>query len=398
MSKRIKICRIIARLNVGGPAIHTILLTSALNNGMYESMLVCGSVEKAEKDMIYLAEINGVKPLLIPGFGRRINPLKDLSAFIKIYNIMRKYKPDIVHTHTAKAGAIGRTAALLAGVPVRIHTFHGHIFDSYFGSLQAAIFLSVERLLARFTKYIVVVSEAQKRDIVDKYRIAGEGKIRVVPLGLELEKYADAKDGSRGIRTELDIDDDTLIVAIVGRLVPVKNHKMFIDAAKELLLISPGKKIKFLIVGDGEERTALEKYSAEAGLGKDKVIFYGWKEEMAEVYAGADIVALTSLNEGTPVALIEALAAGKPVVATDVGGVRDVVQDGRSGYLVPSGDVKQFAKRLHELASDSEKRVLFGKAGRDAVVNKYSKQRLVSDIKRLYTESLIDYNKDKKGV
>ncbi len=394
---KIKILRVIARLNVGGPAIHTILLTSALNSGEYESVLVCGNVDGSEKDMSYLAVAKGVKPVIIPELCRSINPVKDLRAFLAILKAIREFKPDIVHTHTAKAGALGRAAAVIAGVQVRIHTFHGHIFDGYFSRLQAAIFLAIERALACFTKYIIVVSEAQKSDIFGKYRIAAERKIKVVPLGLELGRYAGIGGRDGRFRKELGIGDDAVLVSIIGRLVPVKNHRMFIEAAKIALTEAPASDIRFAIIGDGEERVSLERYVSESGL-DGRIVFCGWKEDVAGVYADSDIVALTSLNEGTPVALIEALASGRPVVSTDVGGVRDVVQDGKSGYLVASGDARAFAKKLCELAADAAKRVSFGAAGRGSVMGRYSSERLISDIKRLYTDSLIDYNNDKKGV
>jgi len=394
---KIKVLRIIARLNVGGPAIHTILLTSALNDSEYESILVCGNVDRSEKEMSYLADAKGVKPVIIPELCRSINPARDLSAFFAILKAIREFRPDIVHTHTAKAGALGRAAAVVAGVPVRIHTFHGHIFDGYFNRLKAAVFLAIERMLACFTKYIIVVSEAQKSDIEGKYRIAGEGKIKVVPLGLELGRYAGigGRDGS--FRKELGIMDNAVLVSIIGRLVPVKNHRMFIDAAKIALSEAPAADMRFVVVGDGEGRAELEEYAAGSGLG-GRIVFCGWKEDMAGVYADSDIVALTSLNEGTPVALIEALASGRPVVSTDVGGVRDVVQDGKAGYLVASGDARAFAERLRDLAADAAKRASFGAAGRGSVMGRYSSERLVSDIKRLYTDCLIDYNKDKRGV
>jgi glycosyltransferase involved in cell wall biosynthesis len=393
---KIRVLRIIARLNVGGPAIHTILLTSALNDDAYESVLLCGSVDEGEKDMSYLAEEKGVKPLIIGGLGRKLDLMDDIRAFRQIYRYIKDFKPDIVHTHTAKAGALGRAAAVMAGVPVRIHTFHGHIFDGYFGRLKTWVFLSIERTLALFTRYIIVVSEAQKRDISGKYKIAGEKKVRAISLGLELSKFAGGGCHS-GIRERFGISAGAIVVSIAGRLVPIKNHKMFLDAAKRLVASAPGLDVKFLVVGDGEQRPALERCSSESGLG-DRVVFCGWQEDMCELYSGSDIIALTSLNEGTPVAVIEAMASGKPVVATDVGGVRDVVEDGVTGYLVASGDASGFSQKLMELASDKDKRESFGRAGRASVMSRYSKERLVGDIKRLYSEALMDYNKAKKGV
>ncbi|MFA6356740.1 MAG: glycosyltransferase family 4 protein [Candidatus Omnitrophota bacterium] len=384
----IGVVRIIARLNVGGPAIHTILLTKELNDGRFRSVLVSGSVEGGDKEMDYLADEKGVKPVIVPEMARRINPLKDLTAFFKILRIIMREKPDIVHTHTAKAGGLGRAAAVLAGVPVRIHTFHGHIFDSYFSRSQATAIILIERFLALFSKYIIVVSEAQKEEIVNKYKIAGEGKVRVVPLGLELDRFSSIAARGGKLRGEMGIGDGCILVGIVGRLVPVKNHRMFLDACKKLFDMSGGLDIKCVIIGGGEEKEGLERYANELGI-RGRVVFAGWKKDMADVYADLDIVALTSLNEGTPVALIEALASCRPVVSTDVGGVRDVVDDGVNGYLVPSGDSSAFAERLFELCSDPGKRVAFGANGRAKVTGAYSKERLVRDMRSLYEEALL---------
>ncbi|MFH0772263.1 MAG: glycosyltransferase family 4 protein [Candidatus Omnitrophota bacterium] len=389
MGKKIKVLRIIARLNVGGPAIHAILLTEALNNERFESILVTGHINTGEKDMSYLAKEKGIRPVVIYEMGRCISPVKDLAALWKIYKLMIREKPDIVHTHTAKAGTLGRVAAILAGVPVKIHTFHGHIFDGYFNKFAASIFLLIERALAGFTKYIVVISEAQKKQIGENYKIGYSGKLRVIPLGLELEKFFLAESRGGALRSEFKIDADTIAIGIIGRLVPVKNHKMFLDTFKRLKKILGNEfKLKSIIVGDGEERAALEKYASEIGI-IDYTIFCGWREELSEIYADLDIVALTSLNEGTPVSLIEALASALPVIATDVGGVRDIVEDGVNGCLVASGDTEAFAKGLADLIRSPLKRRIFGKAGREKVRENFSKERLVRDISNLYEESIL---------
>ncbi len=388
IQEKLKILRIIARLNVGGPAIHAILLTQALNNERFESILVTGQVGRAEKDMVYLAKEKGVSPVIIPELGRQISPIKDVLALWKIFMLMKREKPDIVHTHTAKAGALGRVAAVLAGVPVRIHTFHGHIFESYFNKFYIVLFLLIERILALFTKFIVVVSQAQKKEIGERYKITGPGKIKVIPLGLELEKLFPINACAGKLRKELGLGEDVIVVGIVGRLVPVKNHKMFLDAANLLPgLLEDKFKIKYLIVGDGEERASLEEYAKKLGLGND-AIFCGWREDMAGIYSDLDIVGLTSFNEGTPVALIEALAAGRPVIATDVGGVADVVKDGTNGYLVASGDARAFALRLADLVKDTGKRSEFGLNGRRMVREIFSKERLVRDIAGLYEDAV----------
>lgn len=384
-----KILRIIARLNVGGPAIHTILLTEALNDDRFESILVTGQVDNSEKDMAYLARERGINPVVIPELGRNINPIKDLIALWKIYRLIRREKPDVVHTHTAKAGALGRISAILAGVPIRIHTFHGNIFQGYFSKFRVNLFIFIEKVLAYFTTYIVVVSEQQKKEIGEFYRIAPPDKIRVVRLGLELEKFACGQQDQAGrLRKRLNIDNDVITIGIIGRLVPVKNHEMFLDAIKRL----PGHldrefRIRFLIIGDGEKREGLERYAKTLNLNRD-IIFCGWQEDMKNVYPDLDIVALTSINEGTPVALIEALAAGKAVVTTNVGGASEVIEDGVSGYLVPSGDAEKFSESLARLIENPEKRAEFGAKGKATVIRKFSKERLIYDIKNIYEEAV----------
>ncbi|KPK42635.1 MAG: hypothetical protein AMJ78_01815 [Omnitrophica WOR_2 bacterium SM23_29] len=386
--KKSKILRIIARLNVGGPAIHTILLTEALNNDRFESILVAGCVDRSEKDMIYLARQKGINPIIIPELGRQINPIKDLIALWKIYNLIKREKPDVVHTHTAKAGALGRVAAMLAGIPIRIHTFHGNIFQGYFNKIYVILFIFIERLLAYFTTYIVAVSETQKKEICQRYKIARLDKVKVIPLGLELEKLFTIESRNGYLRRELKIGDDVTLVGIIGRLVAVKNHRMFLEAIKCLSThVDNNFNLKYLIIGDGKERPALEEYTKNLGLDGD-VIFCGWRQDPENIYSDIDIIALTSLNEGTPVSLIEALAAGRSVVATDVGGVADVVEDGVNGYLVPSGDVEGFSKRLAELIEDSQKRRQFGFKGREMVRGRFSKERLIEDVKNLYESAI----------
>lgn len=392
-----KIVRIIARLNIGGPSIHTVLLSSELNKKGYRDILVCGRVNDSEGDMSYLARESGVTPVVIPELGREISIIKDFKSFIALLSIMKREKPDIVHTHTAKAGTLGRLAAICARVPVKVHTFHGHVFDGYFSPMKARIFLFIERLLACFTDRVIVVSELVKHEIVDRLKVTNSSKCVVVPLGFELDRFL-ACEGHRGLfRKELGVAPDTLLVGIVGRLVPIKNHAIFLKAAKIILYKSADKNIKFVIIGDGECAIELKKEAERQGF-EDKVIFTGWKRDLVSVYADLDIVALTSLNEGTPVSIIEAMACAKPVVATDVGGVGDVVTDGRSGFLVKSNDADGLADRLIELLADKGKRERFGLCGRESVRTKYSKSRLVEDIEKLYDECLKENTKHREDI
>ncbi|MFC1577296.1 glycosyltransferase family 4 protein [Candidatus Omnitrophota bacterium] len=383
----IKVLRIITRLNIGGPAIHTILLSSSLNKNDYKDVLICGKVSGSEGDMAYLAKDKKVEPIVIPQMGRDISPLKDIRSLLDLYSIIKREKPDIIHTHTAKAGTLGRLAAILAGVPIRVHTFHGHIFDGYFSPVKARVFLWIERILALFTSRIITVSDKVEYEIVDMLKVTDRKKSTVVPLGLELGNFLKCEHAAGAFRKTLGLGDDVFLVGIVGRLVPIKNHKMFIDASRMVLDRHPDRKIKFLIIGDGELKEPLKRYAAEKGI-EDSCIFTGWVQDLAAVYADLDVVALCSLNEGTPVSLIEALAAARAVVATDVGGVRDLVADGDNGFLVRSGDTEAFSEKLSRLLEDGDIRSRFGKSGRVSVKERYSKERLVGDIEDLYRECL----------
>jgi glycosyltransferase involved in cell wall biosynthesis len=418
MHKKVKVLRIIARLNIGGPAIHTILLTEGLNSDRFDSLLVAGSLETGEGDMMYLAQQKGVRPLMISELGRKISLRNDLVAFWKLFQLLRKEKPDIIHTHTAKAGTLGRLAGILYNLVYSlqclavyskskcklVHTFHGHVLHSYFGRLKTRIFIWIERILAIFTDRIIAVSDKVREELLS-LGIGTAPKIVTIPLGLELDRLLEISPlpvrqaGNSGA---------TVRVGVVGRLVPVKNHRMFLKAANRLLssIQHPASSIQFIIVGDGELKSELENYVEQSGL-KNSVIFTGWKKDLEKVYNGLDVVALTSLNEGTPVSIIEAMAAGKPVIATDVGGVSDLVASCRlpvtslpwqkpeaegnyriceRGILVRSGDDEGFAQGLSLLLNDGQLREKMGRSGREFVRDRFSKERLINDIENLYEE------------
>lgn len=380
-----KIVRVITRLNIGGPAIHVVLLSSEFNLAGYKDILVSGRTSETEGDMDYYAKEKSVSPLYVDELGRDISFWKDIRAFFTILAVMIKEKPDIVHTHTAKAGTLGRLAAILAGVPIKIHTFHGHVFDGYFSPQKAMIFLYIERFLALFTDKVIVVSESVRDDIITKLKVTEKRKSAVIPLGFELEKFLGCEKNRGHFRKTLGVEDDVLLVGIIGRLVPIKNHKMFLEAVKKVISITPRPKVKFIIVGDGELRSGLEDYAEAIGM-KSDVIFAGWVSELSTVYVDLDVVALTSLSEGTPVSLIEAMASGRVVLATDVGGVRDLVIDNVSGVLAASGDSDGFSDKLIELLKDPARRQRLGMRGKADVKEKYSKDRLVKDMEKLYAE------------
>lgn len=387
--KKIKVLRIIARLNIGGPAIHTILLTEGLDKNRFETILVAGTVEKSEGDMFYLAKEKGIQPVIIPELSRALNIRNDIIAFWKLFCLIKKEKPEIIHTHTAKAGTLGRLAGLLYCLVsgfwflvsgkrtcILIHTFHGHVLHSYFDKIKSVLFIWIERFLAIFTTKIIAVSENLRKELTE-LKIVGPKKIITIPLGLELGRYLKIEKNGPDLR-------DYKSIGIIGRLVPVKNHKMFLDAGKRLKdNLGLAQKVKFLIIGDGPLRKELENYAEGLGI-KQEVVFTGWVRDLEKMYSELDIVVLTSLNEGTPVALIEAQAAARPCVATCVGGVRDVIEDEGGGFLVPSKDIEKFAQSLINLVNNPGLMKSMGEYGRDRVKNKFSRERLITDIENLY--------------
>ena len=408
-----KILRVIARLNVGGPARHVVWLTEGLKPLGYETVLVTGVVPPGEDDMNYFAEASGIIPITIPQMSREISP-QDLLAAWKIYRLMRREQPDLVHTHTAKAGAVGRIAGLmyrwlhpsaLIGKPRRcrfVHTFHGHVFHSYYGPAKTKMFLAIERGLARsVTDRIVVVSEQQRAEINEKFRVGHREQFEVIPLGLDLDAFSGWQNRRAIVRAELGATENELLIGIVGRLTEVKNHEMFLRAAarlKDLLAAEhTGPRIRFVIIGDGRLRSALESKARELAL-KEDVVFLGTRSDPEDFYPAMDIVALTSLNEGTPLTLIEAMANERPVIATAVGGVVDLLgaraseTDGYAicerGISVATGDIESFARGLLRLINDKALRARLSAAGLGFVHANYGKDRLIRDISNLYERLL----------
>jgi len=388
---KIKITRIVARLNVGGPAVHIVNLMAGLDPDRFDNQLIVGRPGPDEGDMGYLAAQKGIVPLVIPELGRELSPLWDLQIILKLVRVLRRQQPHIVETHTAKAGAVGRLAARLAGVPVVIHVFHGHVFHSYFGPLKTRLFINVERALARLTDRIITISPAQRRDIVDVYRIAPPERVLTIPLGLDLNAFQAAKQAARGrFRASLGIPGDRALVGFVGRLTPVKNPSLFVEVALRVVQQCPGT--CFVFVGDGELRSTLGRQVDALGLAQH-VLFAGWQVDMPAVYADLDMLALTSLNEGTPVTVIEALAAGTPVVASAVGGVPDVVINQETGMLVPSGDLEAVVQAIIHLLRDPMRAQTLACAGQQHVLERFDLARLTDDMESLYVALL-----EEKGV
>ncbi len=403
---QVRVCRIIARLNIGGPALHTIFLSQRLSRGPWQTLLIHGSTEKSEGDMVPLAQERGIRCAHVPELGRPVKPFSDLRALWKVYRLLCREKPHIVHTHTAKAGAVGRVAALLyrlntPGIlclkprPLRVyHTFHGHVLKGYFSARKSSVFKRVEALLARFTTKLITLSPALREELV-ALGVAPREKIAVVPLGLELERFIGCR-GKRGaFRRERGLREGTKLVGIVGRLVPIKNHALFLEGAKILLeLWEDGVRppIGFIVVGDGELREELETMARTLRLG-EKVIFTGWREDLEAIYADLDVIALTSDNEGTPVSLIEAMAAGVPFVATRVGGVADLLEPCQGeppGVLVPPREPEALARALLMVLSDQERAEAMGRCGKEHVRERYTVERLAGDITALYGGPPVD--------
>ncbi len=379
-----RVLRVIARLNVGGPAQHVVWLSEGLAPAGFETMLATGTVPAGEEDMSGFAAAHGVTPVVIASMSRELSP-RDLRTIWRLWRLMVRFRPDIVHTHTAKAGAVGRVAGLLYRIISRrrcrfVHTFHGHVFHGYYGPWKTRLFLTIERMLARLnTDRIIVLSEQQLREIRDVFHVGRPEQFVVIPLGIDL--------GGLTANAQRPTANDT--VAIIGRLTPIKNHDLFLRVAARCRDLA-----RFAIYGDGAERARLERLAAELGVA-DRVAFAGTRPA-AEIYASVDVVALTSRNEGTPLALIEAMVSGRPVISTAVGGVVDllggVVQDGdgyevrERGITAASDDEAGFAAGLARLLRDGPLRARLAERGRKYVEANHSKERLIADMIRLYVQ------------
>ena len=403
MNRPIRILRLIARLNIGGPAIQAISLSSELSRDQYQTLLVHGSLSSGEGDMTYLARDKGVHRFIIKALGRNISLLDDLKSLLIIRKIIKRFKPEIVHTHTAKAGTLGRLAvlslrpSLILSKKIRVyHTFHGHTFHSYFNRLKTFMAIMVERILARFTDSIIVISEQQKEDICNTFKIADEKKVQIIRLGFDLSAYENYKKKEKIhlINSDHCKNFKPLRVGIVGRLTPIKNHYMLLKAINYLSIAAKLDRFKFIVVGDGELKTMLMEKAEKLNV-SDAISFRGWQKDMPAIYSELDTVVLTSKNEGTPVAIIEAMAASRPVVATAVGGVPDLIgsimekktdgfQIGKRGLILPSENAKALAGALlFVLENRKELKPMIRRAKEFAFAN-YSQQRLLNDIKTLY--------------
>jgi len=389
-----RILRIINRFNLGGPTYNAAYLTKYLPEE-YETMLLGGMKDETEDSSRFIVENMGITPTVLPEMQRAINPWKDYQAYGSIKKIIADFKPDIVHTHASKPGALGRLAAHKMGVPVIVHTFHGHVFHSYFSSTKTRFYKNLERRLAKISTRIIAISEKQKEELSEEHHICPPEKIEVIPLGFDLSRFQNDIQKKREVfREEFSLGDRDVAVAIVGRLVPIKNHQLFLDSllwVKERL----NCRIKGFIVGDGESRSHLENHCTEIGLSYSSdseddvdVYFTSWVKKVDYVNAGSDIIALTSKNEGTPVSLIEAQASNRAVVSTRVGGIEDVVIPGETALLSEPNNREKFRENLLLLARDESKRRALGERGWEFVRDKFHYQRLARDVAALYERLL----------
>jgi glycosyltransferase involved in cell wall biosynthesis len=351
-----------------------------------------------------------VEYLVLPELQREVAPWRDRGAYRRIKQLIREFKPDIVHTHAAKAGAVGRLAAADAGVKAIVHTFHGHVFHSYFGPVRTALYKNIERFLARRSSRIVAISEKQKHELVEEHRITSADKVEVIPLGFDLSRFQQDLASKRALfRRVYGVADDEIAVGIIGRLVPIKNHPLFLEVLARVQQHT-GQRIRAFVIGDGEERERIQARTAELGLSQVQgpyfnghgfghgvdhgpavpratVTFTSWIKEVDIVNAGLDIVMLTSLNEGTPVSLIEAQAANRPIISTRVGGIENVVSPG-TALLAESGDAETLARHLTTLLQDPGLRQRMGEGGWHHVRERYHYTRLVNDTAALYRSLL----------
>jgi glycosyltransferase involved in cell wall biosynthesis len=390
-----RVLRIINRLNLGGPSYNAALLSKYLEPE-FETLLVSGMKDETEGSSEFITQSLDLHPVYIADMYRDLHFVRDFKSYIELKKIIVQFKPDIVHTHAAKAGTIGRLVALHCGIPVILHTFHGHVFHSYFGKAKTRLFIEIERYLAKKTTKIIAISEIQKRELSETYKIASAKKIDVIPLGFNLKRFeTDQLSKRKSFRLEYNIDDNEIAIGIIGRLVPIKNHRLFLKAIK-LVSKRTSQPIRAFIIGDGEDRKKIEGLALSLGIEfnnkvhreKHLITFTSWIKEVDVCIAGMDIIALTSDNEGTPVSLIEAQAGGKAIVSTNVGGIENIVLENETALLSKVNDEKMFAENLLRLVENKTLREQLSTNGRQFVKGKFSYERLCDDMAKLYRSLL----------
>lgn len=396
--QKYRVFRLINRFNLGGPAFNVTYLSKFLSPE-FETLLAGGLKDKSEADAEYIPLEYGIKPLIIENMKRSINPVNDIAAYYSIKKIIKQYKPHIVHTHASKAGFLGRMAAISCRVPIIVHTYHGHIFHSYFDNVQTSIYKNIERYLATKSDALIALSKRQKMELSELHKIAPAEKFHIIPLGFDLKRFwTDTGEKRKKFRAAYQLKDDTIAIGIIGRLVPVKNHALFLSAFKIATEKAP-KNVKAFIIGDGELKQALINECIQKNLSYStlerpdfsaSIIFTSWITDTDTAMAGLDIIALSSLNEGTPVSLIEAQAAGKPIVSTLTGGIENVVLPGDTALLSPVNDVESLADNVSKLIIDEEMRNKLSQKGKDFVSKNFSYTALADNMSNLYKKLLMN--------
>lgn len=388
MDKKIKVVRIINRFNLGGPTFNATFLTRFLSDE-FETTLIGGVPDKGETNSLHILKEYGIKPIVLPEMSRAIHISQEYRAYKKIKKILKEIQPDIVHTHASKAGLLGRMAAFSLRIPVVVHTFHGHVFHSYFGKFKTTFFKQIERYLAKKSTGIIAISALQKHELADVHKIVNQEKIKVIPLGFDLQKFQEGRIEKReAVRAQYKLSDDEVAITIIGRLAPIKDHDYFLNVIEEVLKQTP-QEIKVFIVGDGSEKNHIEDRVNKLNEAyPNRIMMTSWILDIATFIQGMDIVCLTSKNEGTPVSLIEAQAAGIPVISTDVGGVRDAMEDGKSGFVVKRENIETYIKNLRLLVEDDKLREKISIFGQKNATEKFGYQRLVLEMEDYYKELL----------
>jgi glycosyltransferase involved in cell wall biosynthesis len=376
-TQKVRVLRIIARMNVGGPAVQVSGLMRGFKQELFEQELLTGYCADDEADYLEKVAID-VKAIRIDGLGRSIKPRADLTALFTIVKEIRRFKPDVIHTHTAKAGVVGRIASILSGQKsIRVHTFHGHLLHGYFGPGKTKLVILVEKFLAHFTHQLLAVGKKVQEDLIAA-GIGNSNKFAVMPPGLQLAKVPSKHDA----RNELGLDQNEIYCAFIGRITQIKRPDRFLDVVAKAK--ADGIKVKFVVAGAGERL----QYCQDRVTNEDlPVAFLGWREDIEVVLAAADFVISTSDNEGTPLSLIQAGMVGIPVVATNVGSTNEIVVNGKTGFLTDLS-VDQLASEVTKLAENSDLRAQMGAAGQEYTLARYGVERLVKDHQDLYLRLL----------
>jgi glycosyltransferase involved in cell wall biosynthesis len=382
------IIHVIARLNVGGAALHVLQLAREQQRRGHEVVVVAGTLAAGEESMEYVADELGVDVQALPTLQRELSVRADGAAIKELRSLIRARRPDVLHTHTSKAGATGRVAALLSGrgrPHAVVHTYHGHVLSGYFTPKRQRVFRLVERLLARVTDALVAVSDEVRDDLVE-LGVAPASRFVVVPYGFDLPEWSATDDEARSrVRGELGVEEKTFVLGWAGRLTAIKRPLDLVRTLRSL--VDHGVDAILVLVGDGEDREQTEALARQLGV-DDRCRRVGFKQGMRDWYAAFDATLITSANEGTPVVAIESLAAERPVVATRAGGTATVVTDGESGFLEAVGDTDALARRLAELASDPELRSTLGRHGAADVRARFATGRMADELDAVYRKAL----------